>query len=224
MASTSTASDYQYDIFINHRGPDVKKKLASHLYRRLVSHGFRVFLDLTEMQVGKNSISQIEGAIATASCHIAIFSPTYVESPWCLDELVQMLDTTAPIVPVFYNVKPSELRWTSGEKGFHRRILPWLTSGKDGMYAKALRKLKWTTTYDVQTHRMKPLYEPSTIEKWRDALSRVSYISGLELEACNGDEGLLCDKIVQWVEKSLRKKNVSCGHIPYWFGRIARGV
>jgi len=38
----------------------------------------------------------------TASIHIAIFSPRYAESTWCLNELVLMLESRSTIIPVFY--------------------------------------------------------------------------------------------------------------------------
>lgn len=100
MASASPSTSYEignnyspFDVFINHRGPDVKKGLASHLYHSLRRQGLRVFLDIEELQAGDNLKPQIVGAINTASLHIAIFSPLYAESPWCLNELVQMLET-----------------------------------------------------------------------------------------------------------------------------------
>jgi hypothetical protein len=117
-ASTSTAANPNnnraYDIFINHRGPDTKKNFASHLYRRLLRNGFQVFLDQKELQQGDNLDSQIKAAIESASVHVAIFSSGYAASRWCLEELLLMLETGATIIPVFYKVKPSELRWTQG--------------------------------------------------------------------------------------------------------------
>ena len=146
VASTSTAastpdhdpsaSASSYDIFLNHRGPDVKNTFASYLYRRLVQQGLRVFLDRSELKEGLNFNSQIQAAIRTASVHVAIFSPRYAESKWCLDELLQMFESGAPIIPVFYHVKPGELRWTHGE---------------GGVYARDLRKLEQKKTYDTQT-------------------------------------------------------------------------
>jgi len=160
-ASATPNSSYNYEVFINHRGPDVKKTFASHLYHRLLSCGFKVFLDKDEMQQGENSTSQIEGAIATASVHVAIFSATYAESEWCLNELVLMVESGATIIPVFYHVKPLKLRWTPG-------------GDESGVYAEALRRLE-----------KKKRYEPNTVQKWRETLSSVANISGLELE-CNG--------------------------------------
>ena len=166
MAESSSAvpSSAAYDVFLNHRGPDVKKGFASHLYRRLLSYGLRVFLDQPELHRGDYFTPQIEDAIRSASVHVAIFSVGYVDSIWCLNELVQMLDSKAPIIPVFYHVKPTELRWTLGKK----------TS-----YAQALENLEGKP--DLQTQR----HDSTTIENWRNALSKVADISGFELEACN---------------------------------------
>jgi len=109
------------------------------------------------MQAGDPVISQINGAIATASVHIAIFSPRYAESKWCLDELLLMLKSGATIIPIFFNVKPSDLRWAV----------------RDGVYNQALRK-----------HEER--YDPQTLENWRRAMSDVSFLSGFELEGCKG--------------------------------------
>jgi len=169
--SSSAAANSNYDVFINHRGSDVKKTFASHLYRRLLSYGFRVFLDQPELQRGDYLTPQIEGTIGSAFVHVAIFSSGYAQSTWCLNELILMLESNSPIIPVFYYVKPAELRWTRG---------------KDGGYAKALEELEKKTTSDPQTGEEKLRYDSSTIENWKNALSNVAGISGFELEACNG--------------------------------------
>eukprot|EP00253_Pinus_taeda_P006451 PITA_06451 len=181
-ASNSSAPNY-FHIFINHRGCDVKKTFAAHLYRRLTSHGLRVFLDRPELQAGKRIISQIEEAIQVASVQIAIFSENYANSKWCLDELRLMVDSEkrgATILSVFYNIKPSDLRWAD--------------AAQQGPYAQALLK-----------HEEKGRYEPRRIQGWREALSQVSYISGFELEACNGDEADLLDKVMERVLTKVPK-------------------
>lgn len=58
---------------------------------------------------GRNLPSQIKAAISIASVHIAIFYANYEQSRWCLDELDSMVETMAPIIPVFYKVKPHPL-------------------------------------------------------------------------------------------------------------------
>lgn len=177
LASSSTAAastsygggnnNYVYDVFINHRGPDVKNTLAADLYRRLCKHQLRVFLDQEELQEGENITPQIESAIRTASVHIAIFSPRYAESNWCLNELLLMLKSGSTILPIFYGVKPSHLRWTE--------------RNKNGVYARALRVLQ-----EKKQFNSRPRYGSKTIKKWRKALSDVAEISGFDLQTYNG--------------------------------------
>lgn len=198
-ASTSAATPLDscgYDVFINHRGPDVKNTFASHLYGRLLQRGLRPFLDKRELQEGQNLTLQIQRAIETATVHVAIFSPTYAQSKWCLDELLQMwvmCESGSVIIPVFYHVKPAQLRWTQGA---------------GGVYSEDLRKLEEKKTYDTQTHQEKPRHNPDTIQKWRKVLSDVSEISGFELDANNTDEREVLDKIVESVVKNVKKRNL----------------
>eukprot|EP00253_Pinus_taeda_P014484 PITA_14484 len=176
MASSSTPTspgnnnNYVFDVFINHRGPDVKRTLATDLHNRLCKHDLRVFLDQQELQEGEKITPQIESAIRTASVHIAIFSPRYADSRWCLDELLLMVETmsksSSTIIPVFYGVNPAELRWTRS---------------KNGVYARALCVLE-----EKKTSHNLPRYDNNTIEKWRKALSEVADIKGFDGENYNG--------------------------------------
>jgi hypothetical protein len=148
-------------------------------------------LDQRELEEGENMTPQIEGAIRTASIHIAIFSPRYAESSWCLKELVMMLKSGSTIIPVFYHVSPSELRWTRGEDGLYARALRILRCillcklDENGVYARALCMLAKKTTVDARTNQRKPRHEPNTLEEWRKSLSAVAEKSGFELNACN---------------------------------------
>eukprot|EP01018_Ginkgo_biloba_P036968 Gb_41171 [translate_table: standard] len=145
-----------FDVFINHRGKDVKDTLASHIYDLLQIHGVRAFLDREELPTGDAFPDAITEAIQSSSVHIAIFSPHYAESSWCLRELALMLKTpNATIIPVFYNVKPEELRW------------------EKGTFAKA---------FDKHYRR----YSQEMVDEWRAALQEVSNISGLSLSDFKG--------------------------------------
>jgi hypothetical protein len=46
--------------------------------------------------------------------------------------------------------------------------------------------LQKKTTIDSATNKKKPRHDSDTIEKWREALSDVSVISGFELKKYNG--------------------------------------
>jgi len=170
---------------MNYDDSEVKKNLASHLQRCLSRNGLHVFPNQRELQGGDNS----RAALKEAKVHIAIFSTGYANSSQCLNELVQMLESGSTVIPVFYNVSPSDLRWT--KEG-------------NGVYAQALSMLQGKKTTDSETHEEKALYCSNTIGKWRKALFDVAGKSGFVLDAYNGDEGKLVYKIVKRVLKKLK--------------------
>ncbi|KAH9288789.1 hypothetical protein KI387_032906, partial [Taxus chinensis] len=145
-----------YDVFINHRGPDVKDTLATQLYNSLQQLGVRAFLDSEEKRHGDSFPSTIETAIRSASVQIAIVSKRYAESSWCLDELGLMLQSQSKIIPVFYGVEPWELR--------HIEI------GGKGVYANAFTK-----------YREKGRYL-NKLGIWKEALHSASLITGFQLK------------------------------------------
>jgi len=67
-----------------------------------------------------------------------------------------MRKSAAPVIPVFYHVKPSSLR--------HGEAFDYLE-----------RKTK-------RTDETQPRYDPDTIQKWRNALSSFADLSGFELD------------------------------------------
>lgn len=145
------------------------------------------------MDEGMELTPQIKEAIETASVHVPIFSPGYAGSKHRLDELVLMWKSGGTILPVFHDVYPDELECLRGE---------------GGVYAQALHNLEKKSTYDSKSQEDKVLYEPSTIENWRVALSRVVELRGFELEACDRDEEELVDHIVQRVVKKIEKSAI----------------
>ncbi|GLJ08052.1 hypothetical protein SUGI_0080500 [Cryptomeria japonica] len=121
------------------------------------------------------------------SLHVAIFSPSYAESEWCLDELYLMLRTGAPIVPVFWEIRPSQLRMEDN----------------NGVYARAFQKHNQVGKFDIQT-----------LEKWRKALNEASLLEGFIYE---GDQGEMLEKIATCVAKNIktakRKPKLLEGHL-----------
>ncbi|KAH9288819.1 hypothetical protein KI387_032936 [Taxus chinensis] len=140
-----------FDVFINHRGPDVKQTLATQLYNSLRDLGIKAFLDSEEKELGDSFPSTIQTAIRSAAVHVAIFSKNYAHSPWCLAELVLMLQSPSKIIPVFYDVQPWELRHI-----------------ENGVYGEAF------TVYEKKGRHLDKLKE------WKEALQSVSLITGEE--------------------------------------------
>jgi hypothetical protein len=120
-----------FDVFLNHRGPDVKGGFASHLYQALQEAGCRPFLDVRSLENGKPGQEKIYEALECASVHVAIFSANYADSDYCLDELCAMLKSQKRIIPVFYDVSPSVLRCEDPDGPYTKAFLKERRSASD---------------------------------------------------------------------------------------------
>lgn len=98
------------DVFINHRGIDTKRTISSLLHDRLRELGLHPFLDSRNMNPGDRLVDHIGRAIGECKVGVAVFSPRYCDSYFCLHELALMLESKKRVIPVFCDVKPSELR------------------------------------------------------------------------------------------------------------------
>ncbi|CAD6217577.1 unnamed protein product [Miscanthus lutarioriparius] len=106
------ASPKKYDVFINHRGVDTKHNVARLLYDRLehLSGGqVRSFLDNKSMRPGDRLHESINEGIRQCRVAVAIFSPRYFDSDFCLHELANIVESRKLLIPIFYGIKPSEL-------------------------------------------------------------------------------------------------------------------
>ncbi|XP_039164945.1 toll/interleukin-1 receptor-like protein [Eucalyptus grandis] len=117
--------DDAYDVFLSFRGSDTRKEFTDHLYNRLVNTGIFVFKDDKSIPIGEDFSSQILGAISRSKISIPIISKNYATSKWCLRELIHMMDCKNSgshiVLPIFYKVKPSDVRHLKGNFGdaFH---------------------------------------------------------------------------------------------------------
>ncbi|KAE8732503.1 Alpha-galactosidase 2 [Hibiscus syriacus] len=98
------------DIFINHRGTDTKRTIAGLLHDHLLRLGLRPFLDSMNMKPGDKLIGKIDPAIRSCKLGVAIFSPNYCDSYFCLHELALLMESKKRVIPVFCDVKPSQLQ------------------------------------------------------------------------------------------------------------------
>ncbi|KAL4585573.1 hypothetical protein LXL04_010196 [Taraxacum kok-saghyz] len=97
------------DVFINHRGIDTKKNVAGLLYNHLKRLTLRPFLDSKNMKPGDKLFDKIDSAISGCKVSVAVFSPRYCQSYFCLHELARIMEARKKVIPVFCDVKPSEL-------------------------------------------------------------------------------------------------------------------
>lgn len=109
IPSSSSPPSRPCDVFINHRGIDTKKTIASLLYDHLVRLRLNPFLDNKNMKPGDKLFDKIDNAIMRCKIGVAVFSPRYCDSYFCLHELALMVESHRKVIPIFCDVKPSEL-------------------------------------------------------------------------------------------------------------------
>ena len=124
MASSSTSSmqkSFKYDVFLSFRGIDTRKNFVDHLYHALQQQGIYTYKDDMRIKKRKRISDELIGSIQDSKFYIIVFSKNYASSPWCLDELVKIMEchktTQHNVYPVFYDVEPTEVRKQSGAVG-----------------------------------------------------------------------------------------------------------
>ena len=95
-----------YDVFLSHRGPDVKRNLCAFLEEALNRAGVRTFVDQSDLKLGDPAWDTMQHALQTAELVMPIFSNGYVGSSYCLDELELMMRKPAKVVPIYYDKWP----------------------------------------------------------------------------------------------------------------------
>ncbi|XP_050136936.1 disease resistance protein RPV1-like isoform X1 [Malus sylvestris] len=155
----SSSSSYRcsYHAFLSFRGQDTRKGFTDHLYRALELAGIHTFRDDDEIKRGENIESELDKAIQESQVSIIVFSKDYASSRWCLNELLKIVerrntDHRHVVLPVFYDVDPSDVRKQSGP------------------FAEAFAR-----------HEERFSTEMDKVEQWRRALGDVASLGGMVL-------------------------------------------
>ncbi|XP_059309970.1 TMV resistance protein N-like [Lycium ferocissimum] len=146
----------KYDGFLNFRGEDTRNSFTSHLYEALESSGLTIFKDDVSLRVGTEISTQLLEAVEVSRTAIPIFSVDYASSPWCLDELVKIMECNKKygqyVLPVFYDVDPSDVR--------HQK----------NTFANSFAKLN--ENYKDQ---------PERVKRWKQALTEAANLTGIDV-------------------------------------------
>ena len=140
VAGVATSKFHEYDVFLSHRGP--VGTFVSQLYSALMLHGVRPYADVKDLFAGMSPLEQINKALKGACVHVAIFSKGYANSQYCLDELCEMLKSEQRIIPVFYDVKRSDLQRIA-DGPYEEAFMKHEKHGRDKIstWKEALRKV-----------------------------------------------------------------------------------
>ncbi|KAM7469341.1 hypothetical protein LguiA_007524 [Lonicera macranthoides] len=188
-ASSSTCV-YTYHVFLSFRGEDTRRNFTDHLYTALVQAGFKTFRDDDEIERGESLKPELDKAIKASRMSIIVFSKDYASSPWCLDELVMILECKTTlgqvVVPVFYDIRPSEIRNQKGRTG----------KAFDG-YIKQ---------YEAEIDYEKKMKLRKKVKGWKEALEKVANLAGMELKnQADGHEAEFIKKIISVIVAKLRR-------------------
>ncbi|XP_057990231.1 disease resistance protein RUN1-like [Hevea brasiliensis] len=179
MASTSSTPPNQWkpwDVFISFRGDDTRYGILSHLSKALKDKQIKTFTD-EELHKGEEISPELLKIIRKSSVSIVIFSENYADSPWCLDELVEILECMEEsgqiVLPVFYKVDPTDVQKLTRNFG---KAFAIATQGEKG--------------------------SPQKVDNWKRAMMEVSNLSGWDSQNIK-DEAELVEKIVNDVLKKF---------------------
>ncbi|XP_030440178.2 TMV resistance protein N-like [Syzygium oleosum] len=155
MASSSKPRTSQ--VFVCFRGSDLRYGFLTHLYAALDQTGMFIYKEIDDSRKGGKISAAIFKAIAESEFAIIIFSENFASSRWCLLELTEIMSrknwTQLVVLPVFFKVKPSDVR----------RV--------EGIYGRDMRMHQERSTTDRESVRM-----------WKCALHEAGSLMGWHLD------------------------------------------
>ncbi|KAF7851304.1 hypothetical protein BT93_L4132 [Corymbia citriodora subsp. variegata] len=186
MAASSNLKR-NYHAFLSFRGADVRNNFLNHLYAALNQKGIYTFLDSKELRKGEQISPVLMRAIEESRVAIIIFSENYASSPWCLEEVVKIMECKEKngliVFPVFYKVEPREVR-----------------GGRES-YGRAMAK-----------HDSKFRKDSEKVKRWKKALFDAGSLFGWDLKG--KDEGELIQCIVKELSIHLNRTPLHVAKYP----------
>ncbi|KAG6675470.1 hypothetical protein I3842_15G103900 [Carya illinoinensis] len=185
LSSSPSIHPHNYDVFLSFRGKDVRYKFISHLNRALHQSGIKTYMDGVDLERGEQISSKLFKAIEESRISIIVLSKNYAASKWCLDELLKILECKKTfkqiVLPIFYEIKPSDVR------------------DQRGSFGKAFTKFGKKIKDDIKL-----------LEYWKEALEEVAKLSGLEYTAFGDDESEFIQNIIRWVNSRILNQIPLC--------------
>nr|XP_028963605.1 TMV resistance protein N-like isoform X4 [Malus domestica] len=180
-SSSSSSKLWKYDVFLSFRGEDTRKGFTAHLHAALKEKDYEAFIDNDNLKRGEEIKEELFRAIEESRISIIVFSKSYADSSWCLDELVKIMECRSQlgrhVLPIFYHVEASDIRKQEGS------LAPIFEK-----YEEDIREEK----DDIKREHKK-----KKVKQWREALTQAANLSGQDLKNIdNGHEAKLIRRII----------------------------
>ncbi|XP_056176195.1 disease resistance protein RUN1-like [Syzygium oleosum] len=180
-----------FDVYLSFRSKDVCENFVKSLNEALVHKGINTFMDSDNLRMGHDFPPALMDAMELSRMYIVVFSENYAESPWCLKELMWILERKNRrkklMLPIFYKVAPGMMR-AKNELEEPGTVRAQKEPGKVKSYGEALEK-----------HKVE--YGMRKVKKWREALSEAADVNGKHLPDGNEDDWI--PRIVEEIEKMI---------------------
>ncbi|XP_018506279.2 disease resistance protein RPV1 [Pyrus x bretschneideri] len=187
---------WNYDVFLSFSGEDTRKGFTGHLYHAIEDRGYKAYMDEDDLRRGEDIKEELYRGIEESMISIIVFSKKYVDSSWCLDELVKIMECRSKlgrhVLPIFYHVDPSHVR------------------KQDGDLAEAFQKHEEGISEEKDDKKREAKQE--RVKQWREALTKAANLSGHHLQITdNRREAKLIRGIVdKIITKWLPSTNKLC--------------
>ncbi|KAM0973715.1 hypothetical protein ACFX2I_016884 [Malus domestica] len=183
-SSSTTSSSSPYDVFLSF-GEDTRKTFTDHLYWTMKDAGIDFFMEENEsIRRGENISDKVKQIIEGSKVSVIVFSSTYADSIWCLEELVQIMECRRTlkqmVLPIFYDLSPSDvigtfvLAFQKHRERFH----------EDTDIQEKLRR--WTDA----------LTAAAGLTVWTEALTAAAGLTVRVFRTTNGYEGMFIREII----------------------------
>ncbi|KAK3433561.1 hypothetical protein EUGRSUZ_D01447 [Eucalyptus grandis] len=184
------------EVFLAFHGRDTRLGFAACLYSSLVGAGIRVLKDDHPYLIGTHRTYGIDNSIRDCKISIPILSVNFASSGWCLDELAEMVDCKRQkgqkILPIFYKVKPSDVRNISGSFGEYIRQHKENIQPLDKIFGEYMRQHKENIQPldEIGKDKDRKMSKQALVEigkykdrkRWKQALVEIGKYKGLESE------------------------------------------
>ncbi|XP_057986503.1 disease resistance protein RPV1-like [Hevea brasiliensis] len=165
----------KYDVFLSFSGQDIRHSFVSHLREALCQQQINTFTD-ENLEMGEEISLTLLKKIEESNILVVIFSKSYVDSPWCLEELEKILECKGSIdqivFPIFYHVDPEDFQELKGSIGD----------------ALAKYREKFTNNSDK-------------VERWSHALMEVAKLTGWDSKNIKPES-----ELIKIIVNDIRKK------------------